>query len=129
MNVLTSLNVFIGLIVIYLALGLACTVINEWIDATRHVRAAQLRKGITKMLSTIDGKPLGDAFFNHSLVKSLERDTNYGPFTRQDKPIYISSRTFRKTLLNILKNLTQGTSINRTYHQYWCRMCTRTILV
>lgn len=112
MNILISLDVLIGLIVIYLVLGLACTIINEWIDATLHIRAAQLRKGITKMLSTIDGKPLGDVFFNHSLVKSLERDTNYGPFTRQDKPTYISSRTFREILLNILKNFIQDTPIN-----------------
>lgn len=112
MNVLTSLDVLIGLIVIYLVLGLACTVINEWIDATLHIRAAQLRKGIVKMLSTIDDKSLGDEFFNHPLVKSLERDTNYGLFTRQDKPTYISSRTFRETLLNILKKVVQGTPIN-----------------
>ncbi len=112
MNILASLDVLIGLIVIYLVLGLACTVINEWIDATLHVRAAQLRKGIVKMLSTNDGKSLGDAFFNHPLVKSLERDTNYGLFTRQDKPTYISNRTFRETLLNILKNVVQGTPIN-----------------
>ncbi|MCP1381544.1 hypothetical protein [Runella salmonicolor] len=112
MNILNSLDVLIGLIVIYLVLGLACTVINEWIDATLHVRAAQLRKGIVKMLSTIDGKSLGDDFFNHSMVKSLERDTNYGLFTRQDKPTYISSRTFRETLLNILKNVVQSTPIN-----------------
>jgi len=112
MNVLTSLDVLIGLIVIYLVLGLACTVINEWIDATLHIRAAQLRKGIVKMLSTIDGKSIGDEFFNHPLVKSLERDTNYGLFTRKDKPTYISSRTFKETLLNILKNVVQGTPIN-----------------
>lgn len=112
MNILTSLDVLIGLIVIYLVLGLACTIINEWIDATLHIRAAQLRKGIVKMLSTIEDKPLGDAFFNHPMVKSLERDTNYLIFTRQDKPTYISSRTFRETLLNILKNVVQGTPIN-----------------
>lgn len=112
MNILTSLDVLIGLIVIYLVLGLACTIINEWIDATLHIRAAQLRKGIVKMLSTIEDKSLGDEFFNHPMVKSLERDTNYLIFTRQDKPTYISSRTFRETLLNILKSVVQGTPIN-----------------
>lgn len=112
MNILTSLDVLIGLIVIYLVLGLACTIINEWIDATLHIRAAQLRKGIVKMLSTIEGKSLGDTFFNHPMVKSLERDTNYLLFTRQDKPTYISSRTFRETLFNILKNVVQGNPIN-----------------
>lgn len=112
MNILTSLDVLIGLIVIYLVLGLACTIINEWIDATLHIRAAQLRKGIVKMLSTIEDKSLGDEFFNHPMVKSLECDTNYLIFTRQDKPTYISSRTFRETLLNILKSVVQGTPIN-----------------
>ncbi|WP_147277146.1 hypothetical protein [Runella aurantiaca] len=62
MNILTSLNVLIGLIV-YLTLALACTAINEWIDATLHVRASQLRNSIAQMLSTTDNESLWNDFY------------------------------------------------------------------
>lgn len=111
MNLLNSLDVLIGLIVIYLVLGLACTVINEWIDATLHVRAAQLRKSIVKMLSNDDEKSLVSDFFNHPMIKGLERETNWGIVTRQDKPTYISNRVFRETLFSILKDAAAGKPI------------------
>jgi hypothetical protein len=112
MNILNSLDVLIGLIVIYLVLGLACTVINEWIDATLHVRSGQLRKSIFKMLSNLNEKSLGEKFFNHAMIKGLERETNFGLYPRQDQPTYISHRTFRETLLDILKSTINGQTLN-----------------
>lgn len=111
MNLLNSLDVLIGLIVIYLVLGLACTIINEWIDATLHVRAAQLRKSIVTMLANGDEKPLTASFFNHPMVKSLKRETNFLFFSRQDSPTYLSSRVFRETLFSILQDAVAGKPI------------------
>jgi hypothetical protein len=113
MNILNSLDVLIGLIVIYLTLALACTVINEWIDATLHVRARQLRNSIAKMLSTTDEISLANDFYQHPLVKSLVRDTRFlGIIKRKDKPTYISTVTFRRVLIDILKKLVSEDQID-----------------
>jgi hypothetical protein len=106
MAFLNSLDVLIGLIVIYLTLALACTVINEWIDATLHVRASQLRNSIAQMLSTTDSDSLWNDFYGHPLIKGLVRNTSFfGIIKRKDKPTYISSVTFRRVLIDILKKL------------------------
>lgn len=113
MNILNSLDVLIGLIVIYLTLALACTVINEWIDATLHVRARQLRSSIVKMLSTTDEISLTNDFYQHPLIKSLVRDTRFlGIIKRKDKPTYISTVTFRRVLIDILKKLVSENQID-----------------
>lgn len=106
MAFLNSLDVLIGLIVIYLTLALACTVINEWIDATLHVRAGQLRNSIAQMLSTTDSDSLWNDFYGHPLIKGLVRNTSFlGIIKRKDKPTYISSVTFRRVLMDVLKKL------------------------
>ncbi len=115
MNILTLLDAFIGLIVIYLTLALACTVINEWIDATLHVRAGQLRNSIAKMLSTTDNESLWNDFYEHPLIKGLVRNTRFlGIIIRKDKPTYISTITFRRVLMDILKKLVNGEQTDTT---------------
>lgn len=113
MAFLNSLDVFIGLIVIYLTLALACTVINEWIDATLHVRAGQLRNSIAQMLSTTDNKSLSNNFYEHPLIKGLVRNTSFfGIIKRKDRPTYISPVTFRRVLIDVLKKLVSGDQID-----------------
>lgn len=112
MNVLTSLDVLIGLIVIFLVVSLACTVINEWIDALLHTRAQQLRNSISQMLSSANDNALGQQFHSHPLIQGLERDTNvWGIYKRKDKPTYISNRTFRQVLFDVLNHLIEETPI------------------
>ena len=113
MNVLTSLDVLIGLIVIFLVISLACTVINEWIDALLHTRAQQLRNSISQMLASANDNSLGQKFHTHPLIQALERDTNvWGAYKRRDKPTYISNRTFRQVLFDILNKLVADHPIN-----------------
>ncbi|MEI7582044.1 hypothetical protein [Runella sp.] len=115
MAFLNSLDVLIGLIVIYLTLALACTVINEWIDATLHVRAGQLRNSIAQMLSTTDSDSLWNDFYGHPLIKGLVRNTSFfGIIKRKDKPTYISSVTFRRVLMDVLKKLVTKEQIDTT---------------
>jgi hypothetical protein len=113
MAFLNSLDVLIGLIVIYLTLALACTVINEWIDATLHVRASQLRNSIAQMLSTTDSDSLWNDFYEHPLIKGLVRNTSFfGIIKRKDKPTYISPVTFRRVLMGVLKKLVNKEQID-----------------
>lgn len=117
MAFLNSLDVFIGLIVIYLTLALACTVINEWIDATLHVRASQLRNSIAQMLSTTANESLWNDFYGHPHIKGLVRNTSFfGIIKRKDKPTYISSVTFRRVLVDVLKNLVNKEKIDTATH-------------
>lgn len=117
MAFLNSLDVLIGLIVIYLTLALACTVINEWIDATLHVRASQLRNSIAQMLSTTANESLWNDFYGHPLIKGLVRNTSFfGIIKRKDKPTYISSVTFRRVLVDVLKNLVNKEKIDTATH-------------
>jgi len=46
----TVLDVGIGLIFVYLILGLMCTTVNEWIAQTFKMRASTLKQGIHSLL-------------------------------------------------------------------------------
>ena len=62
-------DVGIGLIFVYLILGLMCTTVNEWWAQLRDLRAKNLKAGIQGLLPG-----LADEFYQHALVKSLYED-------------------------------------------------------
>ena len=87
---LESLDVAIGLIVVYLVLALACTALNEGIAAYFAMRSKTLKGSIDQML----GSALSANFYKHPLIKSLcEGDRN---------PAYIPATAFRMVLLDLL---------------------------
>jgi hypothetical protein len=118
----TTLEVAIGMALIYLLLSLFCTAINEGIAGILGSRAKNLEKGIKslftegdKTAAKIDGTgasipavTLAEAIYGHGLVQSLYRSTATERaakwYTRlgSDLPSYIPSRIFASALLDVI---------------------------
>jgi hypothetical protein len=88
------LEVAIGLIFIYLILGLICSSLQELIASALKLRGKTLHEGIYNLL----GNHLGHRFYDHALIRQLGRDGKSGPL-----PSYIAARTFTRTLLDLLR--------------------------
>lgn len=120
-----ALDVFIGLIFIYLLYSLLATVVQELIASYMGLRAKQLEKAIARMLNDevlqvkdvnlfyrlwtqfkriikIDSVPyldkdLSQAFYKHPLIKYLGSDKSSG------KPAYLSGQNFSKVMVDLLR--------------------------
>lgn len=92
MAFLTSLDVLIGLIVIYLVLSLGVTVCNEWIDTVLLTRAKFLKSSIEILLGN---QTTALEFYDHPIIKALCRGRN-------KYPTYIAPTTFREVLFTLL---------------------------
>jgi hypothetical protein len=94
------LDVAMGLIFVYLILGLMCTTVNEWVAQLFKMRSQILKTGIQALLNTAPDKvnpPVRDLaaeFYGHSLVKSLSKQGG--------DPSYLPARTFSMALIDIL---------------------------
>jgi len=98
----TVLDVAIGLIFVYLLLGILCTTVNEWIAGILSARAKTLREGIRGLL---DAQPLGnsqflDAFYQHPLISGMMR--------AGDHPSYLPGRTFATAIMDIVTPTVSG---------------------
>lgn len=117
----TTLEVAIGLALIFLLLSLFCTTINESIAAILGWRARTLERGIQSLFSggqikVVDDqnvetlRTLTDVIYNHGLIQSLYKGSPTQAFTpasrisSRDLPSYIPSRVFASTLYDILFN-------------------------
>ena len=114
----TTLEVAIGMALVYLLLSLLCTAINEAVAAVLGSRARNLEVGIkslfTQGLKTAEVKEgnvvvkqaltLTEAIYNHGLVQSLYRSGTGTAAERDFRkfPSYIPSRTFASALLDIV---------------------------
>jgi hypothetical protein len=115
----TTLEVAIGLALVFLLLSLFCTAINEAIAAVLGARARTLEKGIQSLFSggqihVIDDnnvatlRSLTDVVYNHGLIQSLYKGSPAQTFTSASRiaprelPSYIPSRIFASTLFDIL---------------------------
>jgi hypothetical protein len=99
------LDVAVGLIFVYLLLGLLCSVLNEWIARLFALRSSTLKAGIRNLLVGKDSKnrELTHVFYAHPLIKGLYRQGWFDKkFGREGKPSYISSRTFALALMDML---------------------------
>jgi hypothetical protein len=132
----TTLEVAIGMALVYLLLSLFCTAIREAIAGVLGSRAKNLERGIVSLFTEAslaardsDGVPLKDAegklisgvslataIYNHGLVQSLYRSSEaeslkqwWGGGTKL--PSYIPSRTFSTALFDILFS---GTLVTHT---------------
>jgi hypothetical protein len=111
---LQTLDVIIGLIVVYLLLGLVCTAVNEWLSSMFSFKAKTLWQAVQTMIAkgekfnpfsawrflNVNAQEHKDAskvanFYAHPLVDTLSR--------KNQLPSYISAQTFRTVLLDINK--------------------------
>lgn len=88
------IDVGIGLMTVYLLLGLICTAVNELVSHAFNLRARTLAEGIKTILNEAEAKELTRALYNHPLIKSLYRNGK--------KPAYIPSSTFATVLLDLI---------------------------
>jgi hypothetical protein len=118
----TTLEVAIGMALIYLLLSLFCTAINEGIAGILGSRAKNLEKGIKSLFTDglkttastggngaiIPAVTLAEAIYGHGLVQSLykstasERPNHWFNKFGSSLPSYIPARTFSSALLDIL---------------------------
>ncbi len=114
---LQTLDVIIGLIVIYLLLGLVCTAVNEWLSSMFSMKAKTLWAAIQNMIArdeksssfwlfktlhvnfkrdadgTVKNGTTVHQFYTNPLVESLSE--------KGKLPSYITADTFRKVLLDM----------------------------
>jgi len=88
------LEVAIGLIFIYLNLGLICSSLQELIASVLKLRGKTLQEGIYNLL----GDQPGNRFYDHALIRQLGHAGKRGPL-----PSYIAARTFTRTLVDLLR--------------------------
>lgn len=82
MTGIAILDVAIGLVVVYLLLGLLCAVVGEWIAQAARLRARTLRRGIEALLADGKYKRVTESLYNHPILAGLkqgERDPSYIP--------------------------------------------------
>ena len=141
-----ALDVFIGLIFVFLLYSLMATILQEIIATRFAFRAKVLEKAILRMLedgkttkdipymdridgilhifnlkNLMKGKTVAPWFYAHPLIKYLAEDNWYS------KPAYISSANFSKVILDLLKGMDLPASqnlqaihdsiMNRTIHK------------
>jgi hypothetical protein len=119
-----ALDVFIGLVFIFLLYSLLATIIQEAIATRLAFRAKVLEKAILRMLedgrtdtpvryldrlqgllhllglkNMLKGKKVAPWFYAHPLIKYLAEDNFYS------KPAYLNSRNFSKVVLDLLKGM------------------------
>jgi hypothetical protein len=105
----TTLEVAIGMALVYLILSLFCTAINEAIAGILSSRARNLERGIKSLFTEGNlsaAVSLTNAIYRHGLVQSLYR-SGIGTGTKQSEdlinpPSYIPSRTFASALYDVL---------------------------
>jgi hypothetical protein len=106
----TVLDVAIGLVFVYLLLGILCTSANEMLAATTKSRAKLLRDGILQLIgnqpTSTTEKPQAffDDFYKHALVRAMMRANQL--------PAYLPSRLFATVVID---NLTKNRSGSATF--------------
>lgn len=99
------LEVAIGIVFIYLLLSLICSALNEFVSRIFSMRAKNLEKGIRNLLNDPEFIGYAKDFYNHPLIKSLER--------KGIKPSYIPSRTFALVLMDVVGSGGAGSGSKR----------------
>ncbi len=94
MSGLQAIDVGLGLMFIYLILGLVCTAANELIAGLFQMRRRNLEKGLKSLLTHEGDANLLEIFKNHALLKSL-----YG---KKFKPSYLPPCIFTSVLLDLI---------------------------
>lgn len=99
MNLLVSLDVALGLVVVYLTFSLALTALNEGVAAALSSRAKWLRRGIAALLTPAGDDPHKTStteFYASPFVRYLGE----GGWGKGGRPSYLPSWTVLQGLLN-----------------------------
>ena len=95
----TILEVAVGLVLVYLVLGLICAAVNEWIAQLLALRAKTLVAGIRHLLD----EGLTERLYAHPLIDGLAKRGRFDRATRQpSRPSYIPANLFSLTLFDVL---------------------------
>jgi hypothetical protein len=95
------LEVAIGIVFIYLALSMACTILNEGIATLINQRGKHLFAGIKNLLNDPAFTGLAQQVYSHGLVDGISQDAA-DPNTPTRSPSYMPSKTFALALLDVL---------------------------
>src|SRR5512143_3136924 len=90
-------EVVLGLVFIWLILSTATMQLGEWIANAFRWRAADLERGIRRMLGDDD---LTRLFYDHPLIRSLSEAGTDG----DTRPSYIPANKFSTVLLSIIQD-------------------------
>src|ERR1041384_4238106 len=106
---LPSLDLAIGLIVVFLLVSTICSAVREAIEAILKTRAAYLERALREMLDDADGTGLTKSLFEHPLVSALFVGA-YAPKNLKKKlwvlangrglPSYVPASSVAKVLLD-----------------------------
>lgn len=107
---LESLDLALGMIVVFLLVSTLCSAVREGIESILKTRAAYLERAIRELLDDRDGKGLTTALFEHPMLSGLFLGT-YRPKAAQKKfwllangrglPSYVPASSFAKAVLDI----------------------------
>ena len=107
---LESLDLAIGMMVVFLLVSTLCSALREAIEAMLKTRAAYLERAIREMLDDKDGTGLSESLFDHPQLSGLFLG-KYQPKPAHKKlwvlangrglPSYIPASSFAKALLDI----------------------------
>ena len=107
---LESLDLAIGMIVIFLLVSTLCSAVREAIEAVLKTRAAYLERAIRELLDDKDGTGLAKSLFEHPLLSGLFMGA-YQPKPLEKKlwllangrglPSYVPARSVARALLDI----------------------------
>src|ERR1700739_5039699 len=102
MTVLETLDIAIGVVLVFTLVSLICSILNEWISGILAMRGQMLWKGIGSML----GKELSGHLCSHGLLQGLMRETWFDRLVskvfHRSKPAYVPTQTFVLALLDVL---------------------------
>ncbi len=89
-----ALEMAISLSLLYLLLGLMCSVLNEWVAGLLNMRANNLWDGVRNLLYDLEGTGPAKQLYNHPLIKNLAKPGKI--------PSYVPSRTFALALFDLV---------------------------
>lgn len=89
-----ALEIAISLALLYLLLGLLCSMVNEWVAGMTGLRAKNLWDGVRNLLYDSEGSGLAKELYDHPLIKNLAKPGQ--------RPSYVPSRTFALALFDLV---------------------------
>lgn len=117
----TTLEIIIGIIIVFILVSTICSAIREGIESILKSRAAYLEQGIRQLLNDPDGTALAKNLYEHPLIYGLfngsyKGGSNNGAakiFARgRNLPHYIPSKNFARALMDIAARGTSLTTDN-----------------
>lgn len=105
-----SLDLAIGMVVVFLLVSTLCTALREAVEALFKTRAAYLERAIREMLDDKDGRGLTESLFDHPLLAGLFLG-KYRPKPADKKlwvlangrglPSYVPATSFARAMLDV----------------------------